>query len=192
MRPLKTLFIIVACVGLSACTLFPQNVHLNPHINVAHSAIGRHRAVALHVVDERSDTNLGVRAYGPASGTMKLASKIDDVVRSRVVEMLHAKSFKPKSSLVRTRRRLLVKMLSLHMYRSSSFFTVSRRSQAAIEAIATNGSHRYTQVYHGVTSKTGMMLSVTAHSNTQHLNDVMAAALNQMANDTSLWRFLAR
>ena len=189
---LKTIAIITCIVTLAGCAFTPEKVPLNPTVNVQKQNVGHGKLVAVQVIDVRKSTSLGGRAsdYGPAAN-ISLSGDLNKAVKSSLNKILIAYGFKPVNNQSNSSCRLIVRIISLDYNQRAGFWVAGIRVNSTIEAIAKNHSQIFDKIYR-TTNKHGTILTPTSQSDAKHINAAMSSTLSKFAQDTKIFKFLAK
>ncbi len=190
---MKSLFIIlIATVILSGCAFTPENITLNPKVNLKKQNLGQGKKVEVQVIDERNDSTLGGRIsdMGPTA-KIAVASNIKKTVIKVVNRALLAYGFQPTKGNNAKSRRLVVRVIALDYRSRAGFWSAGIRINSTIEGAAYNHGLNYDKVYR-YTNVHRILFTPTTKSDTKHINIAFSKSLNKLVNDQKLFKFLAR
>ena len=189
----RIVILLLAVVAASGCAYTSQTVVIEPKVEVAESNIGEGHPVAVHVVDERTSTEIGRRGSGMVRGAA-ITSEQDmaDVFANEIVKGLETMNFDAvlAPSAGAGGALLRVDIRSIEHETSTGFWTGGVHVRGAIKATATRGANTYDQMYR-VDDEKRVMVVPGADSNAEQINTTVSAVLQEMFNDAELFRFLA-
>lgn len=191
----RIVILLVAVVVASGCAYTAQTVVIEPKVEVAASNIGEGHPVAVHVVDERTSTEIGRRGTGMVRGAA-ITSEQDmaALFSDEIIKGLKAMNFDavavPSGSAGSGGALLRVDIRTIEYETSTGFWTGGVHVRGAMKATATRGGNTYDQMYR-VDDEKRVMVVPGADSNAEMINTTVSAVLQEMFNDAELFRFLA-
>ncbi|MCP4474463.1 MAG: hypothetical protein GY821_07845 [Gammaproteobacteria bacterium] len=189
---LLTSVLLVSLLSLAGCAFSPEQVKLQPQVNVQKQNIGEGKQVAVRVIDARPHTDLGGRVSGLGpTAKISLANDLDKVVKDEVDSGLKNLGFQPVPYSAQAQRRLTVHITNLDYRSRAGFWTANISINSTLEASAVNGDSSYDHVYRG-DSEHRVMVTPTSNSDFQNVNRALSASLDKMLNDQNLMIFLKR
>ncbi len=184
--------LLVSLLSLAGCAFSPEQVKLQPQVNVQKQNIGQGKQVSVRVIDARPHTDLGgrVSGFGPTA-KISLADNLNKVVKDEIYAGLKNLGFQPVPYNPQAQRQLTVHITNLDYRSRSGFWTANISINSTLEASAVNGNNSYDHVYRG-DSEHRVMVTPTSNSDFQNINSALSASLNKMLNDQNLMIFLKR
>lgn len=186
---LKSVFLIIFCIGLFSCAITPQTVRLAPNVDITNSSEGNGAMVSVKVSDERPQSTIGHR--GPGFGAkISIKQNLKEFFQNEILKGLTEKGFKPFLYKGKGKPILRVEIRSLKYHISGGFLTNDIYIGAAIKAIANVGDNSYEHFYR-VENEKRAAFSLTAKDNEKLINEVIDDVLRKLLNDSELINFLA-
>jgi uncharacterized lipoprotein YajG len=182
-----------ATLALSlGCTTKPQNIRLDPPLQVARSTAGQGKTVWLQIKDARPRKTLGV--VGDLEAKYAHVSIEDDpssALYQRVAAGLIGMGFAVQPTPASDNRALSVELRELDYESLRKGLTFDTQAKVAIVAVGENPSERYERLYSaGETRSAGFPPS--AADNSKAVNALVSTALQDMLADDKLIGVLAR
>ncbi len=188
---LIVVFISIVMCFLFGCAFSPQEVMLEPTLNIAETNIGNGAKVSFDVVDERDDILIGHRgsAYGKAA---KISNNQDitQVFSDAITEGLKRNGFLPVEGSDNSTRQLKVQIRLIRYETSMGFWTGGVHTKATIKAIASNNGKTYAKLYR-VENEKRFLFVPESKENNRLINDIVSEVINELFNDEKLMSFLA-
>jgi uncharacterized lipoprotein len=193
--PAQRLFLplfAAAAITLSGCAVQPQNIALDPPLQVAQSQAGQGKVVQLAVRDARPRKTLGMVGdlegkYAPVS----IDNDFSSTVYQRISAALQRQGFKVQPTPSNDDRRLDVEVREVEYQSLKEGLTYKTEGKAAIAAIARSGDSRYERIYRAGETRTSPTVP-SAEQNTKAVNNVVAMTLEDMLNDDKMTAVLVR
>ncbi|MFT6332340.1 MAG: putative lipoprotein YajG [Lentimonas sp.] len=188
---LKTITILLAIFGLSACVYFPQDVRLNPRIDSYNSNIGKGSQVNIEVTDKRDDKIvIGRRGNGMASiAPINNRQNLEELIKIRVEEYLEDQNFLLND---KGDRVLDISLLNLKYQNLFGFFTLGSKVDVVLDVFVRNKSNEiiYKKIYRSNLEKRHFMFAPIASTNEKNINLSFQKAINKMLEDDDLIKSL--
>jgi uncharacterized lipoprotein YajG len=182
----------VAAVTVSGCAVQPQNIALDPPLQVAQSQAGQGKVVQLIVRDARPRKTLGM--VGDLEGKYAPVSIDDDfssTVYQRVSAALQRQGFKVQPTPSNDERKLDVEVREIEYQSLKDGLTYKTEGKAAIAALARSGDSRYERIYRAGETRSSPTVP-GAEANVKAVNSVVAMTLEDMLNDDKMTAVLVR
>jgi uncharacterized lipoprotein YajG len=185
--------VAVAAVVLSGCaSTAPQNVRLDPPLQVPASQIGQGRVVQVVVTDNRLRKTLGIVGdLGGRYATVSVEDDFSNLVYQRIAAALRDKGFTVVPTPAADARNLDVEVRDLQYQSTKDGVVYKTEVKALVAGRARNGSETYDRVYEAGETRSGPLLPDAA-DNAKAVNAVVAMTLEDMINDEKLTAVLVR
>lgn len=186
------MLLTITLLLLAGCAQSPQQVWLEPKLNVPPSSLGEGRVVAVDVVDRRPNASLG--NYGKsrdASTELSTGQDIALVVKQEVISGMRKKSFVAVEEQANRDARINVEVLSLEYATSPNTWTGDVYIKSAIKATASKNGKTLEKMYRANFDKRVVVVP-TATTNEQWLNEALGDVLRQLLEDRELSLFLTQ
>jgi uncharacterized lipoprotein YajG len=181
-----------AALLVQGCAVQPQNIALDPPVQVSQSQAGQGKVVQLTVRDARPRKTLGM--VGDLGGKAAHVSVEDDfstAVYQRISAALQRQGFKVQPTPSSEDRKLDVEVRELEYQSLKDGLIYKTESKAAVAALARSGDSRYERIYRaGENSSSGTLPSTDTRA--KSANSVVAMCLEDMLNDDRLTAVLVR
>ncbi len=177
---------------LQGCSLRPQNIKLDPPVEVAASNVGQGKIVWVQIRDARVRKTLG--NVGDPDGRFTQVSVDDDfssTVYQRVSAAMRKIGFVASPTPGPDERKLVIEVRELKYQSLKQTLTFATEVGVSLVAMATNGNEHYDRVYNAGEQKTGPLLP-DEKERAETVNKVVAMALDDMLNDSKLVGLLAQ
>lgn len=177
---------------LQGCSLRPQNIKLDPPVEVAPSNVGQGKMVWVQIRDARARKTLG--NVGDPDGRFTQVSVDDDfssTVYQRVSAAMRKIGFVAQPTPAPDERKLVIEVRELKYQSLKQTLTFATDVSVSIIAMATNGNEHYDRVYNAGEQKTSPLLP-DEKERAQTVNKVVGMALDDMLNDSRLVGLLAQ
>jgi len=186
------LVLALSVLLLQGCSLRPQNIKLNPPVDVAASSVGQGKSVWVQVRDVRTRKTLG--NVGDPDGRFTQVSVDDDfssTVYQRVSAAMRKIGFEALPTPAPEDRKLVIEVHELKYQSLKQTLTFATEASVSLTAMATNGSDHYDRVYNaGEQSTSALLPDEKERANT--VNKVVGVALDDMLSDSRLVGLLAQ
>jgi uncharacterized lipoprotein YajG len=173
------------------CSLRPQNIKLDPPVEVAPSNVGQGKIVWVQVKDARVRKTLG--NVGDPEGRFTQVSVDDDfslTVYQRVSAAMHKIGFVASPTPGPDDRKLVIEVRELKYQSLKQTLTFATEVSVSLVAMATHGNEHYDRVYNAGEQKTGPLMP-DERERAEAVNRVVGVALDDMLNDSRLIAVLA-
>ncbi|MCL6270332.1 YajG family lipoprotein [Sansalvadorimonas sp. 2012CJ34-2] len=186
----RVLMALVVAGGLSGCALSPQNIDLEPVVDMNSPTVGLDGPVTVTVYDERLTPWLGHRGgiYG-ATNRIGIANNLQDSVAHAVEKALQEQGMVPGSSSAAPQFQVYIDSLSYKVPEGNYVTQVDLK--AAIRVTVQAEGHKYQGSYSASESHKVVKAPSDAE-NTKMINSIVGKVLGRMFDDPGLMRFLAR
>lgn len=177
---------------LQGCGLRPQNIKLDPPVEVARSTIGQGKVVWVQIRDARLRKTLG--NVGNPDGKFVQVSVEHDfskTVYQRVSAALRELGFSAQPTPGPDERSLIVEVRELKYQSLKQTLTFATEVSVSVAAMARNGVDHYDRVYNAGEQKTGPLLP-SEKERAETVNRVVGVALEDMLKDPRLTGLLAQ
>lgn len=181
----------LAALVMHGCAVKPQNVRLDPPVQVSQSQAGQGKVVQVVVQDARPRKTLGM--VGDLEGKFAPVSIDDDfstTVYQRISAALRAQGFTVQPT-PGDERVLLVEVREIEYQSLKEGLTYKTEGKAAIAALARNGDSRYERIYRAGETRTSPTVP-SAEQNSKAVNSLVAMPIEDMLNDDKLTAVLIR
>jgi uncharacterized lipoprotein len=182
-----------AALVMQGCAVTPQNIALDPPVQVPQSQVGQGKVVHLTVRDARPRKTLGV--VGDLEGKWAHVSIENDLtipVYQRVAAALQRQGFMVQPTPGRDDRKLDIEVREIEYDAKKEGFTYRGEAKAAVAAVARNGDTRYEWTYRAGETSASRPTIPSEADNVAAVNRVVAATLEDMLNDDKLRSVLVR
>ena len=186
---------VLLAVLIQGCALTPQNLHLDPEIDVQGEAVAVDTLVTLMVRDSRSSKVLG-EVGDPNDPNQEMVDVTLDedfipLMTERVTEALEKRGFSVVPDGEALTRSLIIDISSLDLNSEKTPFNFETELRAEVAATAQNTNEIYERRYYVRSFQETAGPPFEKHSN-QLVNDAVSNALSDMFNDDKLFEMLAR
>jgi len=181
-----------AALIMQGCAVQPQNIALDPPVQVPQSQAGQGKVVQLVVHDARPRKTLGI--VGDLEGKYAHVSIEDDFstsVYQRVSAALQRQGFKVQPTPSNDDRKLDVEVREIEYQSVKEGLTYKTETKAAVAALARNGESRYERIYRAGENRTSAVVP-GAEDNAKAVNSVVGMTLEDMLNDDKMTSVLVR
>jgi len=186
---------VVLAVAIQGCALKPQNLHLDPEIDVTGESVAVDALVGLSIRDSRSSKILGEVGdpNNPNQGMMNVTLDEDFIplLTERVSEALEKRGFVVVPESEAMTRSLVIEISNLNLNSEKTPFNFQTELRAEVTATAQNTNEQYERRYYVRSYQETAGPPFEKHSN-QLVNDAVSNALSDMLNDDNLFVMLAR
>ena len=144
---------------LQGCSLRPQNIKLDPPVEVTASSVGQGKIVWVQIRDARVRKTLG--NVGDPDGRFTQVSVDDDfssTVYQRVSAAMRKIGFVASPTPGPDERKLVIEVRELKYQSLKQTLTFATEVSVSLVAMATNGNEHYDRVYNAGEQKTGPLL----------------------------------
>jgi uncharacterized lipoprotein len=191
LRFVAPVFALLALL-LPGCSLSPQNIKLDPPVEVTPSSVGQGKVVWVQIRDTRLRKTLG--NIGDPDGKFTQVSVEHDfssTVYQRVSAALRKLGFAAQPTPGDQERTLTVEVRELKYQSLKQGLTYATQASVSIAAMAQSGTEHYDRVYNAGEEKTTALLP-DASERSQTVNRIVGMALEDMLNDHRLVGLLAQ
>jgi uncharacterized lipoprotein YajG len=184
-------WIVIMSVGLiavpfSGCAVKPQNIRLDPPVQVSPANLGQGKVVWLRVSDNRPRKTLGV--IGDLEGQSAHVSIEDDpstALYQNIAAGLRDLGFAVQPTPGPDGRALHVEVRDISYQSLKKTVTFDTEVKVALAAKAEHETERYDRLYEAGKTQTGPLLP-SPDENARIVNRAVAMALEDMLNDPQL------
>ena len=183
---------LVLLAIVQGCTLTPQNLHLDPVIDVTGLPVTSDTLIGLYVTDSRSTKKLG--EVGDPNKEMLDVTLDEDftvLLTERLTQALETRGFSVVPDSGAMTRSIAVNINSLVLNSVKRPLDFETELKAEVSAAAHNSNEIYDRTYYVRTYRISAGPPYEKHSN-QLVNDAVSKALTDMLNDDRLLEMLAR
>jgi len=177
---------------LQGCSVRPQNIKLDPPVQLEPSNVGQGKVVWVQVLDARLRKTLG--NVGNPDGKFTQVSVEHDfstTVYQRVSAALRDLGFVAQPTPGPEERSLIVEVRELKYESLKQTVTFATEVRVSIAGMARNGVDHYDRVYNAGEQKTGPLMP-SENERTETVNRLAAVAIEDMLNDPRLTGLLAQ
>ena len=177
---------------LPGCSLSPQNIKLDPPVEVSPSSVGQGKIVWVQIRDTRLRKTLG--NVGDPDGKFTQVSVEHDfssTVYQRVSAAMRKLGFVAQPTPGPDQRMLTVEVRELKYQSLKQGFTYATQASVSIAAMAQNGTEHYDRVYNAGEEKTSALLPDPSDRSAT-VNKIVGMALADMLDDHRLLGLLAQ
>lgn len=184
---ISKMLVYVACLLLLAgCAYNQQNIRLQPYLQVPYSSIGKHRPVAVYVIDSRAHAELGSHLFGFGKAALiNLDSNLTAMTTRQLELGLARQGFKKVTPGVANDRILNVDIQQFDFFQSLSLLSTKVSLMASFEVTLQNGPDKYTRIYRAEESQY-IPFFLENPEETQQINRIYSQLLNQILMDPQL------
>lgn len=184
---LLQLFIGLSVLSIMGCALSPQNVSLQPRVNVAADPIGRGRPLTLIVTDQRSQQTFGSRGGVYETALLTPRNNVSDAVYKALAERLTAGGFTITQASVNSDLSLEVIIKNIdYVVRENAALSGPLINEvsvhAVIEAVVNNRGLIRSGQYQANSARRQVGY-LSAAENEFIINEVIAQVLQQLLQD---------
>ncbi len=184
--------VLALLVLVQGCTLMPQNLHLDPVIDVTGQPVTSDTLIGLSVADTRNTKKLGeVGDPNKEMFDVMLDEDFTALLNERMTEALEKRGFSVVPESGAMTRSISVEINSLILNSVKRPLDFETELKAEVSATAHNTNEKYDRAYYVRTYKITAGPPFEKHSN-QLVNDAISQALTDMLNDDRLFEMLAR
>ena len=183
---------IALLILIQGCALTPQNLHLDPTIDMTGEAVTADTLIGLSVIDARPTTKLG--EVGDPNQEMVSVTLDEDftfLLDQKVTTALEKRGFSVVPDSGAMTRSLTVEISSLILNSEKRPLDFQTELKSELAAIARNSNEKYERAYYVRTQKITAGPPYEKHSN-ELVNNAVSQALSDMLNDDKLFEMLAR
>ncbi len=187
--------LLVAALGItSGCAFTPQVVQIQPELDIAKSNIGGGAAVAVYVVDERDNKELGRRGTGAMKGAaITTEQDMATVFSDAIVAGLRDKGFEASATSSAAApghgALLRVDIRNIEYETSMGFWTGGVHVRGSMKGTASKSGESYDDFYQ-IDDEKRVVVVPGADSNEQMINATVSALIQELFNDVELFEFL--
>lgn len=193
MRHPVTCFVaaIAAALALSACSMKPQTVVIDPNPAMMAFGGGARQAVLVTAADLRPSQKLGYRKDETKdSAPLTTGNDVAAAVAAKLREAVADNDFIVAQNDGYADARLKVEVLKISYNASGKYVAPKVNMAVQLRAVAERGGTTYSPTY-SIANEVVEALPLTAERNERIINEAVSQALQQVIEDESLWRFLA-
>jgi uncharacterized lipoprotein len=185
----KALFPAIAFSLLAACAYSPQQITINPIIDIAGEDYGNGRAVTIAVEDGREVKVLGSRGgvYKDTS-TITVANSLTGAIARAAEAKLAVQGFNTNDDTASTQLKIIVEELIYDVPEQSVGKKVSLT--AVLKVIASSGNETYSGRYKS-NSEQQTVVTPSMNRNQEMVNDLLSDTLTRLFSDPKLKAFLS-
>jgi uncharacterized lipoprotein YajG len=179
-------------LSLGCATTKPQNLRLDPPVQVARSNAGQGKTLSLQIKDTRPRKTLGI--VGDLSGRYAHVSIEDDIsstLYQNVSAGLRELGFRVQPTPAADQRALVVEVREIDYESLKKGLGYDTQAKVAIAALGQAPDERYERLYSAGETKTAPF-PPNAEDNTRAVNTLVSTALQDMLADDKLIAVLAR
>ena len=168
---------------LAGCSLRPQNIKLDPPVEVSPSSVGQGKIVWVQIRDLRVRKTLG--NVGDPEGKFTQISVDDDfslTVYQRLSAAMRKLGFAPQPTPGPDGRQLVVEVTELKYQSLKKTLTFATEASVSLTAKATNGTDHYDRVYNAGEQRTSALMP-DERERAEMVNRIVGMALEDMLND---------
>lgn len=189
--------VLTSVLGLAlalslGCTTKPQNIRLDPPVQVARSTVGQGKTVWLQVKDARPRKTLGV--VGDLEAKYAHVSIEDDpssALYQRLSAGLLAMGFAVQPTGTADQRALNVEVREIDYESLRKGLAYDTQAKVVVSAVGENEGERYERLYSAGETKSAAFLP-SASDNSRTVNALVSTTLQDMLSDDKLIGVLAR
>jgi uncharacterized lipoprotein YajG len=186
---------LVVAVAIQGCALKPQNLHLDPEIDVTGDSVAVDTLIALSIRDGRSSKVLG-EVGDPNDPNQEMVDVTLDedfipLLTDKVSAALEKRGFSVVPASEALTRSLIIEIGSLDLNSEKTPFNFQTELRAEVVATGQNTTEQYERRYYVRSYQETAGPPFEKHSN-QLVNDAVSNALSDMLNDDKLFEMLAR
>lgn len=183
--PLRVVPLVLGLIVLllEGCSLRPQNIKLDPPVEVSPSSVGQGKIVWVQVRDVRVRKTLG--NVGDPDGKFTQVSVDDDFslsVYQRVSAAMRKMGFAPQPTPGPDDRQLVIEVTELTYQSLKQTLTFATEARVSLTAKASRDNEHYDRVYNAGEQKTGALMP-DERERAQTVNKIVGMALEDMLND---------
>lgn len=173
----------LAALFMQGCGPRPQNIRLDPPIEVQPSRVGQGKTVWLSVKDARPAKTLGV--IGDLDGQYAHVSIEDDFTSTlyqSVSAALRSMGFAVQPTPTRDERSLRIEIRDIQYQSAKKSFTYDTDVKVSVGALVQNGTERYDRIYNAGETRTSMT-QPTPEDASRAVNNAVSMSLRDMLTD---------
>jgi uncharacterized lipoprotein len=179
-------------VLLASCAFTPQQVTLNPQVQVSPGGFGQGRSVPFTAVDERPSSAIGSRGVGGFGAEITSNQDVAAIIHGALSDGLRRQGFSPVPATGSDARALRVEIRNLEYKVTPGIFVGTLRTEAVLKGICMMGSGRpYERLYRGQHEESVFVVQF-AGQNEEYINRSVSQAVNSLLQDSDLMKCLAR
>jgi len=191
-RSLTLALSLALCLSMGCATNRPQNIRLDPPVQVARSNVGQGKTLQLQIKDVRPRKTLGVvgdleTSYAHVSIEDDFSGSLYQSVSAGLRELGFAVQPTPASDL----RTLTVEVREIDYESLRKGVTYETQAKVAIAALGENAAERYERLYSAGETKSAPF-PPTASENSRAVNALVSATLQDMLADDKLLGVMVR
>jgi uncharacterized lipoprotein len=176
-------------ISISGCAVTPQQVFLNPEINVAGDTIGKGKTVYLQVLDERKDNHIGNRGVYKATSASITLDSVEDAIYQAVRSGLQKKGF-DVTNKKDTDRELIIQVKNIRIKASTGLVTAGYHVNSSLKVKAKNKANNYDKSYKASDDR-DVFFVPSASDNQKSIDRAVSASIEKLFKDKALLEFLA-
>ncbi|WP_416306908.1 YajG family lipoprotein [Neptunicella sp. SCSIO 80796] len=188
MRHLGKALLVISLLIIGGCTTQPQQVVLNPVVELIPSKIGQQTSVQVKVIDQRPQQALGVRGDTHSAlitTNQALAAVFDNEIKKGLVSKGFVISDKASGTST-----LLVTINELNYKTLKGSLTDEVQIKGAIKVQAKKHRSELNKVYE-YEREDEVLVEPGVATNEKWINEALSETLKRLLNDKELLRFLA-
>lgn len=188
----RTTFFAVSVLALAGCAFTPQQAVLTVATQVDKADFGKGRTVYVHVVDERTTTEIGRRGTGMMDGAVITTTQdVAALFRDAVKEGISNKGFVVVPEASGSTRQLRIDIRTLEYETSMGFWSGGVHTRAALKAtVLHGGAAQYDNVYRDE-AEDRVQVVPGAKANNERINMVINGVITKLFADQKLLGVLA-
>lgn len=188
---MRSLLLLPVCwLILSSCALSPQEIRLQPSVDLAPADFGDQRSINIVVEDRRSSPVIGTRGgVYPDTSTIAIGNDYRSEVAKAVASALRQWNFQPQVNPVGANDLRFIVGIEQISYRPGNNPAVGQMHIAVnLSLVVEKGKQRY-QGQYGASGELGYV-TASAAKNEARINEIFDLALQKLFSDAGLVAFL--
>lgn len=178
---------------LTGCGFTTFHTDINPEIASTTVTNGKNEPITVKVTDNRESDSIGNRGFGNTGGTIVSNQNLATVVSQSLTIIAANNHFE---ILNNANSSINASILALHFYALDGQFahqlTQTLTTETALQITATHNGKTFEKIYHGKSEKAGFVAYLSQDLIQQSINNSLSNVFAEIANDRSLWNFLAK
>jgi len=183
---------LALALSLGCATTKPQNVRLDPPVQVARSSAGQGKTLSLQVKDTRPRKTLGIVGdLGSRYAHVSIEDDFSSTLYQNVSAGLREMGFTVQPTPAADQRALVIEVREIEYESLKKGLSYDTQAKVAVAALGQNKGESYERLYSAGETKSAPF-PPSAEDNTRTVNALVSTALQDMLADDKLIATLAK
>lgn len=191
MKSLYAISILVWTILIVGCASGPQQININPHIELATGSFGKNHPIRVVVKDMRDDPLLGTRGGAhPEADLISIDNDLKEAINQATRDALKRLGFVTNDDVAQPFKfTVLIEKLTYNI--SGKRIATDVELFSAVQIVAENQGHKFTGRYNSKTQRK-LFTTPSKEKNTEYINQVLSDTLSRGFKDNGLLTFLRK